>query len=317
MSKTTHSTLRGAALAAVCGLSAQATVAAATPVSVHNGCHLTLTAAPSAWTINNYNPFAAATATAHYQVVIADDGNAACTRNLSIAAEDPYGLVGPRGAVLPYILFDSTHNLDVTPLYGTYARQSAITQLSLQPGAQQIVDYTFEISLSTLPADGLYQQYIDLSADSVPGRTGDGGPSTFSQRVALDLQVVPSAVVSLRGQFSRGRGGDATIDLGDLAPGPMQGPGVSLYVQSTRGYALSLISANNGRLVRGAGGWSVPYTVNLDNHAFNFSNTAPLQVASTTGARQDLLPMSFTIGDTSLLAAGDYSDVITIEVEAY
>jgi hypothetical protein len=316
MSKTTLTILRRAALAAaVGGLTAHA-VEAATP-SLHNGCHLTLTATPSAWGINNYNPFATATATAHYQVVIANDGGAACTRNLSIAAEEAYGLVGPGGAALPYTLFDSTHNLDVTPIYGTYPRQTSITQLSLQPGAQQIFNYTFEISLNTLPADGLYQQYIDLSADSLPGANNDGGPPAFTQRVDLDLQVVPSAVVSLRGQFSRGHGGDATIDLGDLAPGPVQGSGVSLYVQSTRGYALSLTSANSGRLVRGVSGWSVPYTVTLDNHAFNFSSTAPLQVASSKAARQDLLPMSFTIGDTSQLAAGDYSDVITIQVAAY
>jgi len=316
MSNTSLAILRTVALAAaVVALAGSPTLAATS--SLYRGCHLTLTATPSAWAINNYNPFATATATAHYQVVIADDGAAACTRNLSIAAEDAYGLVGPRGAVLPYTLFDSTHNLDVTPIYGTYARQSTITQLSLQPGTSQIVDYTFEISLNTLPADGGYQQYIDLSADSLPGANNDGGPPAFTQRVDLDLQVAPSAVVSLRGQFSRGRGGDATIDLGDLSPGPVQGAGVSLYVQSTRGYALSLSSANNGRLVHGASGWSVPYTVTLDNHAFNFTNTAPLQVASRNVARQDILPMSFTIGDTSRVAAGDYSDVITIQVEAY
>jgi hypothetical protein len=308
--------LRRAGLAsAVSVLAAHAASAATT--SLHALCHLTLTATPSAWTINNYNPFATATATAHYQLVIADDGAAACNRNLSIAAEDPYGLVGPGGAVLPYTLFDSTHNLDVTPIYGTYARQAAIAPISLQPGGQQIINYTFEISLNTLPADGLYQQYIDLSADSVVGPNNDGGPVDFTQRIPLNLRVVPSAVVSLRGQFSRGHGGGATIDLGELTSGPVQGAGVSLYVQSTRGYALSLTSSNNGRLVRGTGGWSVPYTVSLNGHAFNFSNTAPLQVASATSARQDLLPMSFTIGDTSLLAAGDYSDTITVQVEAY
>ena len=286
----------------------------ATPAG-NPGCHLTLTASPGTWSIAGYNPFSIQTASTQTSVTLANDGVAACAFDLSVFTEsEPYGLSNG-GQLLPYSLFDSTGGVDVTPLQGQTPKLGAIRHLSLASGAQVTTHYAFNVYLSQLPADGTYVQHIVVAAQQT-GSNNDHG-ADVSHDVTLQLQVAPSAVISLRGVFERTKGGGASIDLGDLKPGPIAEP-LQLYVQSTRGYQISAHSQNAGELKLGdSGAWQIQYGLTLGSHGLNLASDPSFSVAGGALARQDLLPVGFTIGDTSERRAGAYSDVITVSVSPF
>ena len=284
-----------------------ATPAAATPRS--GACQLDVTASSLTWSINGYNPFSTSPLSATYTVLFHNTGESSCDFNVLVRTNDEvYGLAGAGGQSLPYTLVDSGDNLNVTPFTGV-TPANARAHLHLAAGGQQSLHYAFLVDLTQLPTDGDFEQHLLVSAEEGDGRVlGD-------QQIDLALNVLPSAVIGLRGAYSAAHGG-AHIDLGKLTPGPATTM-LQLYVQSTGGYRVDAQSANGGQLrLGGASRWAIPYTLVIGGHPLNLSSAAYFDAPRLSAARQDLLPIGFVIGDTSDKRAGDYEDTITLSVTA-
>jgi hypothetical protein len=272
-------------------------------------CALDITPSSSTWSINGYNPFSTSPLSSTYTVLFHNSSDVTCDFDVVVRTSDEvYGLAGLGGQELPYTLLDASNNLNVTPFTGvTPSVQRA--HLHLGAGGQQILRYAFLVDLTQLPTDGDFEQRLLISAEE-----GDGHVLNDRQ-IELDLDVAPSAVISLRGAFDAGPGG-ASVDLGKLATGPATTL-LQLFVQSTGGYRLEAESANNGQLrLGGEPKWAIDYTLVVGGHAMNLTSAATLEAPRLNTARQDLLPIGFVIGDTSQKRAGRYEDVITLSVTA-
>jgi hypothetical protein len=301
--------LRFRSLAGAVALAAAALAAGAAAASPTVGkCQLVVSPASATWALAGYDPFSTSPLSGAQQVTFLNKGTAPCDFDVYMQTDaEPYGLAGLGGQLLPYSLVDNTDILTVTP-FGGQTDPSARPHLHLDPGGQQMVQYSFIVDLSELPTDGTFDQRLLITA-------GSGIDILDQKRVDLTLQVVPSAVIGLRGAYSSS-GGSAVIDLGSLKPGPAITM-LQLYVQSTGGYRLDFDSANAGRLKLAGGAWAINYAMAVGGVPLDLSQGHPHLDAPRTGAaRQDLLPIGFIIGDTSDTEAGNYQDVITVTVSA-
>lgn len=271
-------------------------------------CELNILPSSSSWSISGYNPFSTSPLSATYSVTFSNTGGADCRFRVAFQTQSqPFGLAGA-GQTLPYTLVDNTDNVNASPFGGTtpLVLQRGFT---LAPGAQQTINYSYIVNLAVLPTDGDFEQDLFIQAL-------DGVQIVNEKPIVLTLNVAPSAVIGLRGAFLAGLHGGAYVDFGPLRPGP-QLTLLALYVQSTGGYRVDVESANQGNLrLRGASQWQIPYTMAIGGNPLNLASSQHFDAPRLATARQDLLPMSFTVGDTALKRAGRYEDVITLSVTA-
>ncbi len=272
------------------------------------GCKLKVNTSGATWSMNGYDPFSSSPLSRTFTVTFGNTGDAVCNFTVGFQTNaQPFGLAGTGGQRLPYTLSDNTNNVNVTPSTGQTSAASLVP-VTIAPGGQQLIQYTFAVNVTDLPTDGTFQQQLLLTALS--------GTSILEQKsVQLSLGVAPSAVISLRGAYSS-RGGSAYIELGDLRPGLVTSL-LQLYVQSTGGYRIDAQSMNNGKLeLAGSPGWAIPYSLVIGANQMDLSGESSFTAPRTGSARQDLLPINFYIGDTSQKRAGEYRDVITLSVTA-
>ena len=205
------------------------------------------------------------------------------------------------------MLVDERGSIDVTPRTGESARRPGGRSFNLRPGEREILRFSFAVDPQSLLGAGLYSQNVFI------GVTHPNGAPQTQKPVTLGVQVASTALMGLKGEFTR-RGGLATIDLGDLTQGGRT-LNTSLYVLSTGGYRVSVTSANAGRLRQGASDWFVSYGLALGDRAMNLAQGDQLEVVSRR-PRLDDYPLSINIGSTAGRRAGDYSDVLTFTVSA-
>jgi hypothetical protein len=294
-------------LAALLGF-VMAVVTAQSAVAAPSTCQLKLSTSGSNWSISGYNPFSSSPTSRTFNVTFTNNGGATCNFAVLFRTDGgPLGLAGAGGQRLPYTLADNTNNLNVTPITGqTEAASQA--NFSIAPGGQRTVQYAYTVDLTTLPTDGDFTQQLDLTAQT-------GAVVIQDKSIALSLNVAPSAVIGLRGAYTS-HGGGAYVELGDLKQGTIASM-LQLYVQSTGGYQIDATSENSGKLeLSGAPQWSIPYTVDIGGNVMNLSSASSFRVSRGASARQDLLPIAFTIGEIDQKRAGEYRDVITLSVTA-
>lgn len=139
------------------------------------------------------------------------------------------------------------------------------------------------------------------------------------REIELAVDVQAQASIALAGNaaagFSRATFGGG-LDFGDLAPGKERE--ALLFVLSNTAYALRFTSANRGSL-RHVSDMSAPntigYTARLDGRALDLATTAMVDGRDTR--RFISLPpyrLNVRIGDVSGRPAGQYRDVITVDV---
>jgi hypothetical protein len=289
-----------AGIAGICVLTAAAGSAEA--------CALSLQPSQDNWLVR-YDPFAQDATQRQFDVTVENQGDDQCGGVVMIElVGEEYGLrtAGNPGRVA-YTVVDERDGADLTPRAGLNRRRPNARPINLKPGERERLRFTFVAAPSDVPAQGLYSQQARISITDRDGVTVAERPITFG------LEVIPAAVMGLKGQFQR-TDGVARIDLGELAPGPRPLT-ASLYVLSTGGYRVSVRSANDGRLRLGVSDWYVDYALGVGDRRMDLSSPESFEIVSRL-ARADEYPLSVQIGEVAGRRAGDYTDVLTFTVAA-
>lgn len=159
---------------------------------------------------------------------------------------------------------------------------------------------------------GLYAATLAMFARLIDA---DGRQSTSDSQLNLSVSVKPSV------RLAAGAG-QLSIDLGELRPGAVGGP-VGFDAYANADYTVQLRSDNGFVMRRGGTGTApgVPYTPTLTNGTVttvaNEGATAIRQAffdAPASGMRHHALRV--TVNAFAALAAGQYSDVMTLEIRA-
>jgi hypothetical protein len=302
-------TLISATLAAAAALaSASPAWAQSASIASRADCALRIESGATNWIIQGYDPFATNVPIATYDVVFNNEGGAACTFDpVFTVDQEPFGLtLDGRAGRVPYTLLDEFSNSNATPTSGRTIARVTKRPVVVQPHSQQLVRFQFAVNEDGLVNDGLYSQRVMLEAEE-KGR----GEILASRLFVLGVNVLPSAVLGLSGQYRR-NGGQALVDLGELAEGVAQVP-LQMTVASTRAYRLEFVSKNNGQLKMADASWSVPYQLMIGESTLSLASTASYQSSGTDPTR-DSLPMHFVIGSVAGKRAGLYSDLITVSI---
>jgi hypothetical protein len=167
--------------------------------------------------------------------------------------------------------------------------------------------YRFEVDVDQLSQDGLFEQTVQFAFRSTDNRI------TVDKLVVLALNVQPSAVMGLRGAFTRTDGG-GRIELGELAEGGTNLP-LQVWVKSTGGYRVAVSSRNKGRLVLAEdSSWWVPYRLSLGNRPINLGTGGQVESRKGPGLGEDAYDLHLQVGETARRRAGLYSDLIELTV---
>ncbi len=272
------------------------------------GCHLRIETATANWVVEGYDPFGTDVAPqATFDVTFVNDGDAPC-RFLPRFATDgsTLGLDNGGTGKVAYTLLDMSRGTDATPVAGRTARQANSPYLDIAPGGQQLVRYELKVDPNAIPGDGRFTQRLFLTAD-------DNDRDIASKLLTVGINVRPTAVMALAGQFKRSNG-QADVDLGELRQGMIALP-LQLHVLSTRAYDLQFVSRNGGKLqLASSSQWSIPYSLLVDDRKADIISGTALSSSPINLVRLDSLPIAFDIGSVDNMRAGTYSDLITISV---
>ncbi|NIJ21593.1 hypothetical protein FHS95_003296 [Sphingomonas naasensis] len=298
-----------ATLASAAGLVFAVPASAQTvPAAARSDCALRIDGGATNWIIQGYDPFASSEPIAIYEAVFNNEGGAACVFDpVFVVSQETFGLShdGGQGRV-NYTLLDQFSNSNATPTSGRTIGRATQRPIVVRPHSQQLVRFQFAVDEDGLVADGLYSQRVTLIAE----KRGQG-EMLASRSLVLGVNVLPSAVLGLSGQYRR-NGGQALVDLGELSEGVAQIP-LQVTVASTRAYRLEFASKNNGLLKMADADWSVPYQLMVGESTLSLASTANYSSSGTDPTR-DALPMRFVIGSVAGKRAGLYSDLITVSI---
>jgi hypothetical protein len=222
--------------------------------------------------------------------------------------QPPFGLSTGSGKPIGYALLSMSDSQDVTPRAGRSQQRPSQRDLKLGPNESRTLLYKLVADPDDVADAGTFTQNVMIEAQDNLFRSLGG------TQLVLGINVLPSARIGLAGAFVMDNG-HAVVDLGELrrgiAPVPLQ-----LRVNSTGRYALSVSSANSGRLRLGLSEWYVPYTIAIGGMSVNLTGERSVAGPPSAGFRRDSLPIQFQIGDVADRRAGTYSDVISITVTA-
>lgn len=272
-------------------------------------CGLVFETGPDQWIIQ-YDPLIETAATRQFDLAVVNRGDGPCTTGdveVDLRGE-PFGLALEGDPTrLPYILVNEDGPSDLTPRAGENQRRIESKPVNLKPGERKLLRFSLSISAAEMLSAGLYSQNVYVRINH------PGGSALAERPVSLGVRVASAALMGLKGEFTR-VGGVPTIDLGVLNDGD-RSLNTSLYVLSTSGYAVSVSSANGGRLRQGDSGWYVPYALQVGDRAVDLSRPSRWDVVSTR-SRFDDYPLSVSIGSVAGRRAGSYSDVVTFTIAA-
>lgn len=305
MSEETAHGYRLAIKGIVCTVAAAAALLAG---SARADCRLSIQPSFDQWLVN-YDPFDDEEVASSFDIAVTNIGDTACAGTLAIDLQgEPFGLsqAGESHRV-PYALIDESAGTDLTPRAGRSARRLNSRPVNLAPGDRTLVRLAFAASPGDLIKSGLYDQDASIFVQDAAGLP------LAERTVNLAVNVIPAAVMGLKGAFQRSNG-VATIDLGDLTAGP-RSLDTTLYVLSTGGYSVSVSSKNLGKLRQSAGDWAIGYGLGIGEHQMSLSSPQEITVTSNR-ARSDDYPLSVNIGSVAGKRAGNYSDTITFTVAA-
>lgn len=276
--------------------------------AAHAECLLVIEPAQDQWLIQ-YDPFTADGESREFDVALTNRGDTPCTGTIRVDLRgEQFGLAQSAGAErIGYSLVDERAGVDLTPRAGQSARRLNARPVNLAPGERSLERFGFAFRGDQMVSSGVYSQTVFFSIDE-----GNGAP-VAERPVTLAVQVARTAVVGLKGQFQR-NDGVATIDLGDLSEGRKELQ-TAIYVQSTGGYAMSVTSANRGRMRMGTSDWYLDYRLALGSQQIDLQQGDTVEVAAMT-ARSDDYPLSINVGSTRGKRAGRYSDTLTFVVSA-
>lgn len=188
-----------------------------------------------------------------------------------------------------------------------------ITSTPVAVGGRYQLPFSVELPAGQFVPSGLYQSTLTASvgADN-PALTK---LTDIDEQVSFNLraQVAESARISFAGVQGRNQ----LVDFGPIVNGarPLFTP--SIVVQSTAPYRLRFRSDNNGRLVRNPPieNQTISYNLEIAGQSVDLSNPeAGVLFDEPFVARDNRVPLLFSIPDASNKVAGTYSDRVIVDI---
>jgi len=281
---------------------------AAAPSAAHAACVLSIEPAQDELLIR-HNVLEPGAAYGTIELNIVNRGDSECIGQLGASLRgEQYGFrSGSSAPSILYQLVDEKSRSDITPRTGRNLDRAGGRMLHLAPGERSLE----VISVTALPdeatSQGRYVQSLDLTVTDASGMSLAAAPLT------LGLDIVSAALIGVKGEVSRVRGG-LSVDLGELEPGERKLP-VTLYVVSTGAYRVSVSSLNLGRLKHVGSQWYVSYRMWLGGQNLDLSALDGFDVTSDRWHFDDY-PVRIEIGETEGKRAGNYSDRVMLTVAA-
>lgn len=279
--------------------------APAMAAAVDTGCDLELQSSSGQWRIEDIDLFSQQARGETFQLQLINSGTGQCVIHLDFDTTGaPFGLVSTGSNRIPYQLVDHGSGKDITPDKGLRVNYPGI--IKVDPQSTVTLDLEF-IVFPQFTTDGIYTQGLRISAD------GAGNNAVHVERLqTLVATIASSATMSLSGSFTR-TGSLADVDLGAISgPGPVSLP-LYLKVRSSRAYRIDATSQNQGKLVLDGTGWSIAYGMSINGVSVS---PAGGRYHSTPGPyrRLETLPLGFDIIGSTDVAAGRYSDLVTLTI---
>lgn len=288
--------------AAVCSIAAFA------PSAAHAACNLSVEPVQDQLVIR-HNPLEAGAAYGTVEVNVVNRGDSECVGRLGASLRgETFGFASDDGApAIPYQLVDEKGSNDITPRAGRNLRGMGGRAIRLMPGERSMELLSIAAAPDSATSQGRYTQSLDLTV------SGDDGMLLGTKPLTLGIDILPAALIGLKGQLARARGTNS-VDLGELVPGTKDLP-ITLYVISTGGYRVSIASENQGRLKHESAQWFVDYRLRLGRHDLDLTSPDSFEIVSRR-ARFDNYPVRIEIGETAGKRAGGYMDTVTFTVAA-
>ena len=274
--------------------------------ALENGCALSIDTLQPQWQIPGADVFAIDAAQGDFDLQLVNSGAAPCQVRLGIDLQGaPFGLALPSGSSrVAYAVTDSSSGADLTPRNGKSPLTGNRTVV-VPPNSQTLTRFDILVA-PQFRTDGLYAQTLFIQA------TDPTSNEVLAERpVTLVAQAVSSATMALSGNFTR-VGGMADVDLGELHQGAVQVPLV-MHIKSSRAYSIRSSSENGGKLVLLGTSWSIPYELTMDGQTVHPSGGTYFSTPGNT-RRVDNMKLGFFITGNTDVAAGRYSDIVTLEI---
>jgi hypothetical protein len=283
-------------------------VAALVPVAAQAACTLSVEPVQDQLIIR-HNPLEDGAAFGTVEINIVNRGDGECVGRLgALLRGEPYGFRSDNGtAAIPYQLVDEKGSNDITPRAGRNIQGMGGRLIRLMPGERTLELLSIAAAPDSATSQGRYTQSLDLTV------SGDDGMLLGTRPLTLGIDVLPAAMIGLKGQLARARGTNS-VDLGELVPGTKDLP-ITLYVISTGGYRVSVVSENQGRLKHENAAWYVDYRLRMGRFDLDLTSPAGFEIVSNR-ARFDNYPVRIEIGETAGKRAGGYMDTVTFTVAA-
>lgn len=283
-------------------------IAAFTPSAAHAACNLSIEPVQDQLLIR-HNPLEAGAAYGTVEVNVVNRGDGECVGRLGASLRgEPFGFASDNGSPsIPYQLVDEKGISDITPRAGRNVRGMGGRAIRLMPGERSMELLSIAAAPDSATSQGRYTQSLDLNV------SGDDGILLGTKPLTLGIDILPAAMIGLKGQLARARGTNS-VDLGELSPGAKDLP-ITLYVISTGGYRVSIASENQGRLKHESAQWFVDYRLRLGRHDLDLTSPDSFEIVSNR-ARFDNYPVRIEIGETAGKRAGGYTDTVTFTVAA-
>lgn len=278
------------------------------PAAAQAACMLSIEPSQDQLVIR-HNPLEASAVQGQIEINVVNRGDSECigTLNASLRGEQ-FGLRSNTDTqVIPYQLVDEKSRNDITPLAGRSLQHQGGRAIRLMPGERSLELVSIAALTDDAVSQGRYTQSLDLTI------LGADGMILGTRPLTLGVDIVPAALIGVKGQLSRARGA-SSIDLGELEPGTKALP-LTLYVISTGGYRVSVSSENQGRLKHEGAEWYVDYRLRLGRYDLDLRSPDSFEIVSNR-ARFDNYPVRIEIGETAGKRAGGYTDTVTFTVAA-
>ncbi len=244
------------------------------------------------------------------EVRVSNKGDAACIGAITASLRgDQFGLWSDsRRQSIAYRLVDERTLKDITPRSGSDLGTVSNGAIKLGPGESSIEFISFNAMAPETISQGRYTQIVEL------GIVGRDGISMGANPITLAIEITPSAVIGIKGSVSNARG-SAVVELGELSPGRKNLP-LTLYVNSTGGYRVTVSSENSGRLKHESSPWFINYELRMGHYPLHLSRPDGFEVSSRV-ARFDDYPLEIIVGKTEGMRAGRYRDTVTFTVASF
>lgn len=228
-------------------------------------------------------------------------GDAACSGTLTIRNSfGKAGLVRAQGGTLNYAIVDERNRSFV--IFDPLTNDPQPIPVTIPANRSIDVQPRFVVPGGQAGRAGRYASMLEARFRE------DGTVTDELGDVSLAVNVQPSAQANFVGY-----GENATLDLGELAPG--KSGSIGLQVRASADVDIQVSSEARGKLVQTSGA-GIPYAITVQGLPVDLSAPSTLDIALADSVRGQTMPVNVVVGDFQNAPVGRYRDVVTFRISA-